>query len=195
MRVAAPAVFRLAGRIVLREIVAWRRDRFASRNVTEILVRERTRVVLDVIEHMQRAMRGIVQQAKSGLIRLHQNLESAPWWNVFAVHIGPARDGHREVVRKAAQVGRSWRQVSMAVDAERLLWERILRHAVEMMNGGLRTPADVEARMHVGERPAEHLAQLVPVGHLLKRNGLDRRARHDEAIELLRADVLEVAIE
>src|SRR3954464_2879423 len=185
--VAAPAVFRLTGRVVLRKIVAWRRDRFARRDVTKILVGERTRVVLDVIEHMQRAMRGIVQQAKPGLIRLHQNLQSAPWRNVFPVHIGPARDGHREVVRKAAQVRRRRCQVSVAVDTERLLWKRILRHAMEMMDGRLRTPADVEARMHIGERPVEHTAQFVPVGHLLERYGLDRRARHDEAVELLRA--------
>src|SRR4051812_39103171 len=102
---------------------------------------------------MQRAMRGIVQQAKSGFIRFHENLEPAPWRNVSAMHVRPARDGNREVVRKTAQVGRSRRQVSMAVDAERLLRQRILRHTMEMMHRRLRTPADVEARMHVGKRP------------------------------------------
>src|ERR1043165_4549539 len=63
MCVTAPAVFRLAGRIVLRKIVPRQRNRLTRRDVAEILVSQRTRVVLDMIEHMQRTMRGIVQQA------------------------------------------------------------------------------------------------------------------------------------
>src|SRR5689334_6055181 len=77
MGVAAPAVFRLAARIVLRKIMVWRRDWLAGRHVAKILIGKGARVVLDVIEHMQRAMRGIVQQAKSGLIGFHQDLEPA----------------------------------------------------------------------------------------------------------------------
>src|SRR4029077_97575 len=116
MCVAAPAVFRLAGWVVLRKVVAGRRDGLARRDVAEILVGERTRVVLDMIEHVQRAMRGIVQQAQSGLIRLHPGLEPACWRNVLAAYLSPARDRNREVVREAAQVGRSRRQALMESD-------------------------------------------------------------------------------
>ena len=43
----------------------------------------------------------------------------------------------------------------------------------------------LKRRMHVGLRPVEDAAQLVPVGHVLEFEQLDRRAGDDEAVELL----------
>ena len=73
----------------------------------------------------------------------------------------------------------------MPEDAESLLRQRVFGHAVEMMEAGLRAPADVEGRMHVGLRPVEDAAQLVPVGDVLEVEQFDRRAGHDEAVEFL----------
>src|SRR3546814_9980979 len=56
-------VLRRAGRIVPGEVVARRRDRLSGRGVAVILLAERVRVVFDVVEHMQRAMRRIVQRS------------------------------------------------------------------------------------------------------------------------------------
>src|SRR3546814_20620801 len=70
-----------------------------------ILLAERVRVVFDVVEHMQRAMRRIVQQAQAGLVRLHQYNESAVGRDVGAAHFGPACYRTSEIVGEAAQVG------------------------------------------------------------------------------------------
>src|SRR5436305_1544317 len=83
----------------------------------------------------------------------------------------------------------------MAEDAEHLLRQRMLGNTVEMMEGGLCTPADVESRMHMALRPVKDRAQLVPVGHVLEIEKLDRRTGHDEAVELLVLHPLPVAIE
>jgi hypothetical protein len=61
VRLAAPAVLGLALGIVLREVVVRYRDRLAGGDVAEILVAQRIGIVLDVIEHVQRAVCRIVQ--------------------------------------------------------------------------------------------------------------------------------------
>src|SRR5256885_7129564 len=72
--------------------------------------------------------------------RRHTRLQGD--WSSDVCSSDLARDGNREVIGKPAQVGRGRRQVAMAVDAERLLPKRILRHTVEMMHGRLRARSE-----------------------------------------------------
>jgi len=192
---AAPAVLGRVLRIVVRKIIVGRADRLARFEVPKVLVAERARVVLDVIEHMQRAVRRIVEQAQPGFVRLHQHLKPAVRRDVDAPDLGPAGYRDREIIGEAAQVGRGRGQVAMPVDAEGLFRELILRHAVKVMHRRLGTPTDVEAAVHVGLRPVEDPAQLIPVGDLLERQRLHRRAGDDETVEALVPDVLPVTIE
>jgi hypothetical protein len=73
--------------------------------------------------------------------------------------------------------------VAVAEDAERLLVERVFGHAVEMPGRGHRAPADEEGGVHVRRGPVEDARQLLPVGHVLEGQQLDRRAGDDEAVE------------
>ena len=62
----------------------------------------------------------------------------------------------------------------VAANAEHLLLQLVLVHPVEVMQLGLRAPAQVEAAEHVGLCTVDDLGHLVPVIDLLERHGLDR---------------------
>src|SRR3546814_16730858 len=79
--------------------------------------------------------------------------------------------------------------------AEVLLRQRVLRNAVEMLQGRLGPPAQREHAVHMAARPVEDTPQLVPVDDLLERHLLDRRTGDDQPVELLLADLLPRPVE
>src|SRR5690349_14481468 len=83
----------------------------------------------------------------------------------------------------------------MAEDPERLLWQLIFRHSVEMAHGGLSCPANIQAAVHVGLRPVKNTAQFVPIGYFLERHALYGSAGNDEPVEAIGADLVPRAIE
>ena len=83
----------------------------------------------------------------------------------------------------------------MAEAAEGLGIKHPFRHAVEMPGHRHAAPADAEGRMDVGLGPVHHLDELVPVGHLLEGQMLDRGAGDDQPVELLGLDRLERPVE
>ena len=70
-----------------------------------------------------------------------------------------------------------------------------LRHAVEVIEGGLCGPAYHEAAMDVPLCPIEDRAYLKPVADFLKGQPLDRRAGNDEAVKAFGADIAPRPIE
>ncbi len=192
---AAPAVLRRQGRIVVREVVVRLLDRRAGLHVAEILVGKRRRIVFHMVEHVEPVAGLLMHEADPHLGRIHQDFEARHLFEIGAAHLGPARHRDREIVGESPEIRRGRREVAVPVHAERLFGQLVFRHAVEMMDRGLCAPADVEAAMHVGLRPVEDAAQLVPVGHLLEGKRLHRRAGDDEAVEALGTNVLPLAVE
>ena len=192
---AAPAVGGGAAVVVAREIVDRQGDRVALLLVAVVFLLERGRVVFEVVEHVERPVRRVVDQAGAGLVGRDQQLEPAPRRQVGLAHLGPAADGDDEIVREAAQEGRAGRRDPVAEAAEGLLRQRVLGHAVEVVQHGLPAPADREGRLDVGLGPVEDLGQLLPVGDVLEVEQLDRRAGDDQPVELARARLGEGLVE
>ncbi|MCY1299516.1 hypothetical protein D9M70_490450 [compost metagenome] len=125
-----------------------------------------------------------MHEADAHLLRFHQDFEAGHLVDVGTPDLGPTRDGDGEVVGEAVEIDGRAIEVLVAVDAEGLLVQRILRHVVEMVDRRHRPPADIERRMHVGLRPIEDALQFVPIGDVLVFERLDRRAGDDEAVKL-----------
>ena len=83
----------------------------------------------------------------------------------------------------------------MLEDAEHLLFQRILRHTVVVIQPRLSSPADIQCRGHIVSCPLEYLGHLFPIAHLLKVEMLYRCTRDDESIILMLAHLLKVGIE
>ena len=83
----------------------------------------------------------------------------------------------------------------MTIDPESLFLQLVLRHAVEMIDGGHRAPADIQRRMNVGLRPFENLSHFVPVGHVFIGQRFHGRAGNDETVKLAVAHFLPRLVE
>src|SRR3546814_1132738 len=70
--------------------------------------------------------------------------------------------------------------------AEVLLRQRVLRNAVEMLQGRLGPPAQREHAVHMAARPVEDTPQLVPVDDLLERHLLRSEEHTSELQSLMR---------
>ena len=90
--------------------------------------------------------------------------------------------GAPEHVVEAARDGMVGHEVARGVDAEHLLRIHLLLDA-EILRQRQAAPADAEDAGVGRPRHVDDAAQFLPVGHLLPRQFLDRRARHDQAVE------------
>ena len=125
-----------------------------------------------------------MQQAEPGLVTLHQDIQTTAGRNIFAAHFGPAGHRDREIIREAREERRFRFAVMVTIDTKRLLFESMLRHAMEMMHGRHGPPTDEEAGMNMSLGPVENLREFVPIGDVLERQGLNRRTGNDEAVKL-----------
>ena len=64
-----------------------------------------------------------------------------------------------------------------------------------IVESGLRTPADVQGGINVGQRPLHDFAEFIPVVHLFKRHLFHRRAGDDQTVKPLAADFVKGFIE
>jgi len=99
------------------------------------------------------------------------------------------RDRSGKAALQPPQQGRSRPQDTVLVDAEALLRQRALRHAMEMLERRLARPAYGKCACRPLACPIEDDFQLRPVVHLLERHHLNRRARDDHAVEALAGDL------
>ncbi|MPL90534.1 hypothetical protein SDC9_36586 [bioreactor metagenome] len=196
MRMAAPAVQRHLRRVVVGVVVPRYVDRLAGRDVAVIFFLQCAAVVFEVVEDVERAMCAILDQTGAGLVRGDQRGQPGRV-DLVLMHLGPAADGHQHVIRETTQIGRGRREVAVAEAAEGLVGKGVLLDAMEMIGHRHAAPAHAEGREDMALRPVEDPADLVPVGHVLKRDLLDRGAGDDQAVEFLagRLDLLERAIE
>src|SRR6056297_81541 len=75
MRMAAPAVLRRARGIVAGIVIAGQGDRRAIVHVAIIFLLERVAVIFKVVEDVERAMRGILDQAGTDLVTVQKDVE------------------------------------------------------------------------------------------------------------------------
>ena len=83
----------------------------------------------------------------------------------------------------------------LAEDAELLCRQLVLRHSVMIVESGLCRPTDVERALYVGVSPSEYLRKFLPVAHVLKLKMFYRRTRHDESVELLVLQFVEIGVD
>lgn len=195
MAIGPPAVDRRARGIVVPEIVARNADGPARPPVAKEFLGQRPGVVLQVIEHEDGAPLAIFDQAQSRIRRGREHGQSGLRRQIGGANLGVARYRHRKLLAEAAEQPPAAGCHAMSEDAEHLLRQPVLRHAVEVMKGRLGGPADVEAADAAGLRPVEDGTQLGPIVDVLERQCLDRRAGHDQAIERLVAHLGPAAIE
>ncbi len=194
--VAAPAVLRRPGGVVVGEVVDRHRDRAALGEVAVVLLLERRRVVLEVVEHVEGAVR---RGPRSGRGRPRRS-GSAP-----RARGGAATSSSRTSVQRLTGTTKlSEKPCSSCADgsdgavaeaAEGLGRQHVLGDAVEVVQHRHAAPADAHGRVHVGLGPVEDLAQLAPVADRLEVEVLDRRAGDDEAVEAALARLAERLVE
>ena len=83
----------------------------------------------------------------------------------------------------------------MAIDPKGFLGQCVLGNVVEMMEGRLRSPADIERRLDIGLSPVINFLQLVPIGHVFELKQLDGRTRDDQTVEFFLSHLFPVPIE
>src|SRR6056297_4028365 len=172
MRMAAPAVLRRARGIVTGIVIAGQGDRRAIVHVAIIFLLERVAVIFKVVEDVERAMCGILDQAGTDLVTVQKDVEIGYGFDLVAAHLGPTADRDHAIIRESAQIGRCGRHVAMAEAAESLFIEQVFLHAVQIVHHRHAAPAHTKGGMHMGPGPVEHLAKLAPVGDLVKRQML-----------------------
>ena len=83
---------------------------------------------------------------------------------------------------------------SVLVNARKFFVHQIFRNAVIVIQGGLRSPANVECRPGVRLAPLHDFDKLIPISHVLEFDKLKRCARHYEAVVIVALNVVERAV-
>mmetsp|Transcript_118489 Transcript_118489/g.347082 ORF Transcript_118489/g.347082 Transcript_118489/m.347082 type:complete len:226 (-) Transcript_118489:115-792(-) len=121
MRVAAPTVQRGLGGIVLRVVVDGQLDGLPQRNVAVVLLFQGRRVVLQVVEHVERSVPGILHEAKARRGRVALHAKAGVGGQVRLVALPPAAHWHEELVGEAAEERGAWSKVLVAGASKGLL--------------------------------------------------------------------------
>ena len=136
-----------------------------------------------------------IYYARSALRRLGYDVEFSVNAYILRAHFGMSAVRHVERVVETAEQRQGRVHNLLAEDAELLCRQLVLRHSVVIVESGLCRPADVECTLYVGVSPSEYLRKFLPVAHVLKLKMFYRRTRHDESVELLVLQFVEIGVE
>ena len=167
----------------------------AATHVAGELTPQRVGVVLRMAAHEEVAAVGALRNVHAGLVGDGHQLELRMRLDVLGVNLRVARVRRKELVVEAAHERGELLHELVREDAEHLLRQRVLRHAVVEVDARLRAPADVQCGVHVRAAPLHDGAELRPVVHLFEVQLLHRRARDDQAVEALVLDLVERGVE
>src|SRR6056297_2657529 len=164
MRMAAPAVRGRARGIVAGIVIARHVYRGAARDVAVIFLFQRVAVIFEMVEDVERAVGGILDQTGADLVAVEKDAKPRHRLDLGALHLGPAADRNDAIIREAAQIGRGRVHVAVPEAAEGLVAQHMFVHAVEMVDHRHPAPANAEGGMHMGLGPLKNAGQLVPIG-------------------------------
>ena len=195
MRARAPGAHGRLRVVVIGIVVAGDLDGQPGVPVAAVLPVERVRVVFRVAGDED--LRAAVSRdgIDACLVALGEDLEALRREHLLLADRRVPGVRHEEGVVKPAEEDGVFVRHLVAEDAEELLLQRVFFDAVVVVERGLRRPADVERAGDVGLAPGKDLAQLLPVFHLLKLELLHRRARDDQAVEVLLAHLVKRLVE
>ena len=125
----------------------------------------------------------ILDQTGADLGTAQQRFQICVCINVTLFNLGPAANGDDKIVRKPAQIGRCGDQIVMTKTSKCLGIQHAFVDAVQMIDHRHTAPTHAEGGMDVGLCPIHDLAQLVPIGHLFKRQMFDGGTRNDQPVE------------
>ena len=193
--VAAPGDARGQGRVVVRVVVLGLVDGQAFLEVAAVFRVQRHGRILRVPRDEYLTPSASHHHAHAAPRAFGDESQFRVGKDVLATEFGVAAVRHVELVVETAEDGQSWVENALREDAKHLLPERVLGHAVVVVEASLRRPADVERAGDVRAAPVEDFRQFVPVAHLFVFHLLKWCAGDDETVELLLSHFLEVAVE
>ena len=100
-----------------------------------------------------------------------------------------------EPIVKAPEQGGGGLEHLVVKDAGELLLQRVLGHAIVIVQAGLGPPADVQGGVNVGSGPGHDLTQLLPVVHGLEIQVFHRGAGDDQPVVIGVLDLIKGGIE
>ena len=86
-------------------------------------------------------------------------------------------------------------QYPMFEDTEHLLFQRIFRNSIMMIEPGLRRPTYIQSRSHMRTCPIKNFRNLIPISHFLEIHLFHRCSRNNHTIILLMTHLVEIRIE
>ena len=98
MRMAAPAVLRRVGGVVVGVIVQRHVDRRVSGDVAVIFLFQRVAVILEMVKNIERAVPRIFHQAWPNLFAAQKRAKARRGRNLGLPNFGPAADGDDEII-------------------------------------------------------------------------------------------------
>ena len=162
---AAPAVRRRASGIVVGIVMNRQPDLrpvdLCRGQVTAVFLVQRAAVVFEMVEDVERAVRGVLHQRRTDLGGMEQHGQPGRL-DLVAAHLGPAAHGHHQIVGKPPEIRAFRGEVHVTVAAEELFGQQVFPHAVEMVDHRHAAPADAEGRMHMGLRPSRRPGSVRP---------------------------------
>ena len=133
--------------------------------------------------------------AHAALRSLGDDAQRVDLVDIAAPHLGMAAVRHHKHVVEATEDGQQGIQRCLWEDAEALLLQRMLGHLIEMVQGSLSGPTDIERGGDMGACPVKDTRDLLPVFHILESHLLDRGTGDDHAVPFLLAEDREVLVE
>ena len=191
----SPRTARRLRRVVVGIVIGGQRDIEALGHVAIVLGLQRAAIIFGMPEHEEVATVNALRDIDARLVGNGDQLKLRMRLDVLGVNLGVARvRRHERVVEAAHERGEGLHHI-MAEHAEHLLRQLVLRHTVMEVDASLRTPANMEGRVHVRGRPLHDLAQLVPIVYVLEVKQLNRRAGDDHAVKMTVLDLIKRGVE
>ena len=195
IRAGSPPHDRLAGGVIVGEIVGGRLDGQSCVLVAEVLILQGVRVVLGVTHDEDLLAAGGHGAEHACLLRAGQDADLLHGLDILPLGGGVAGVGDVEHVVVAAEQHGAVVVQGMLVHAEELLLQGVLLDAVVVVEACLGAPADMQGGGDMGLAPLHDLAQLGPVVHLLEGDLLHGGSRDDHTVVLLVLDLVEGLVE
>ena len=135
------------------------------------------------------------KQVSISVFRFGQDLQIGVITNQLGREIGVARMRGQERVIETARQQRMWMKNVVFVYARELFSAGLLGDAIKNIQCGLYRPTDKQCGGNVIFCPLQNLFDLRPVGDIVKFNQAERRAGHDQSVEVFTLNVIEVTVE